>query len=241
VNFSPQLAANQVHVWQISLTTPEHSASDLSEDELERAQRFHFENDRLRFIAARSALRNILSPYLNLPPSEVAFSYTPKGKPELAAHLHQPALQFNLSHSGDFALLALALKTRVGADIELVDPERATDAIAARFFSPTETAALRALPSAERTTAFFQCWTRKEAYVKALGEGLALPLASFDVAFGPGVPPALLRIEGSSNEVSRWSLYHIPAPLGYAAAVAVEGRQPALIFRKWNDQVPYQP
>jgi 4'-phosphopantetheinyl transferase len=213
----------------------------LSNDELQRAQRFHFETDRLRFVSARSALRNILASYLDLPPCEVAFSYTPNGKPELAAHPHDAALRFNLSHSGDFALLALTLNSRVGADIEFINPERATDAIADRFFSSTEAAALRALPSIERTTAFFQCWTRKEAYIKALGQGLALPLNSFEVAFGPGVPPALLRIGDSSEEASRWTLYDIVAPPGYAATVAVEGVRRALVSLIWNNQAHHRP
>jgi 4'-phosphopantetheinyl transferase len=238
VNAYPQLGANQVHVWRISLTAPEQSASVLSNDELQRAQRFHFEKDRLRFVAARSILRNILASYLDLPPREFAFSYTPKGKPELAAPLHQPALRFNLSHSGDFALLALALNSRVGADIEFMNPERATDAIAARFFSPAEISTLEALPAAERVAAFFQCWTRKEAYIKALGEGLSLPLDSFDVAFGPGVQPAILGIRNTEEDPSRWRLYDIASPRGYAAAIAVESQSEELHLRIWNAQNP---
>src|SRR4029077_16678618 len=130
--------------------------------------------------------------------------------------------------------LAVARGSRVGVDIELVDAERATAAIAARFFSPREVAALEAMHPAERQTAFFQCWTRKEAYLKALGAGLSVPLDSFDVAFGPGVPPALLRIGDASEEVSRWTLYDIAAPPGYAAAVALEGRHHQLQLGEWQ-------
>jgi len=241
VRANSQLAADQVHVWQISLTAAKHSASVLTHDELQRAHRFHFEKDKLRFIAARVALRNILASYLEIPPGEVAFSYTLKGKPELVPHLRKSALQFNLSHSCDFAVLALALDSRVGADIEFMNPERATGDIAARFFSPAEVSTLQAVPAGERVDAFFQCWTRKEAYIKALGEGLSLRLASFEVAFGAGVPPALLRIGDSSEEASRWSLYDIAAPPGYSAAVAVEGVRHALTFRIWNDQAPDRP
>jgi 4'-phosphopantetheinyl transferase len=230
-----QLAANELHVWQISLTAPElHAPSPLSQDEIERAQRFRFDRDRLRFIAARSALRNILAQYLGIAPEEFAFSYTPKGKPELVPSFKKPALQFNLSHSRDLALLAIARHSRVGADIEFINPERATEDIAARFFSPAEVDTLRSLPAAERIAAFFQCWTRKEAYVKALGAGLSLPLNSFAVAFGPNVPPALLRINGASEELSRWSLYDVASPLEYAAAVAVEGHGLELKFFSWN-------
>ena len=231
----PQLAANELHVWQISLTAPElQVSSPLTEDEIQRAHRFHFERDRIRFVAARSALRNILAQYLSITPQELVFSYTPKGKPELAPSFRKPALQFNLSHSRDFALLALTRHFRVGADIEFIDAERTTEDIAARFFSPAEVDTLRALPAAERVAAFFQCWTRKEAYVKALGAGLSVPLDSFDVAFGRGVPPALLRIAGTAEEISHWSLYNVAVPSEYAAAVAVEGRGLEFQFLSWN-------
>jgi len=237
-----QLAANEAHVWLIPLSGQEYrdpsDFSPLSEDEVQRAHRFHFERDRFRFIAARAAMRNILAQYLGTAPEELTFSYTPKGKPELAPDFPKPALEFNLSHSRDFALLALARQSRVGADIEFIDSERATRDIATRFFSPAEITTLEALPAAARVQAFFQCWTRKEAYVKALGAGLSVPLDSFDVAFGPGVPPALLRLADSSadssNEASPWRLYDIVAPPGYAAAVAVEGLRHQLQLREWQ-------
>jgi 4'-phosphopantetheinyl transferase len=235
-----QLAANEAHVWLISLPGEQPrdalDFSPLSEDEIQRAQRLHFDRDRTRFIAARSALRNILAQYLALAPREVTFSYTAKGKPELAPDFHKPALQFNLSHSHKFALLAITRHSRIGADIEFINPERATEDIASRFFSPVEFAALQALPGAERIAAFFQCWTRKEAYVKAVGSGLSLPLDSFDVAFGPGVPPALLRIGNSSEQAAAWTLYDIPNHAEYAAAVAVESTIEELRLLSWSGQ-----
>jgi 4'-phosphopantetheinyl transferase len=233
-----QLAGNEAHVWLIPLSGQEYrdpsDFSPLSEDEVQRAHRFHFERDRFRFIAARAAMRNILAQYLGTAPEQLTFSYTPKGKPELAPDFRKPALQFNLSHSCDFALLALARHSRIGADIELIDPERATRDIAARFFSPAETTTLEALPAAARVEAFFECWTRKEAYLKAVGAGLSVPLDSFDVAFGPGVPPALLRLAESFDEASPWRVYDIVAPPGYAAAVAVEGLHHRLQVRDWQ-------
>jgi 4'-phosphopantetheinyl transferase len=233
-----KLAAKEADVWLIPLSGQEsQDPSDfrpLSEDEVQRAYRFHFDRDRHRFIAARAAMRSILAQYLGTAPEELSFSYTPKGKPELPPSSRQPALQFNLSHSRDFALLAVARHARIGADIECIDPERATGDIAARFFSPAEISTLEALPAAARVEAFFQCWTRKEAYVKALGAGLSVPLDSFDVAFGPGVPPALLRLEDSSSAASPWTMYDIVVPPGYAAAVAVEGLQYQLRLREWQ-------
>jgi 4'-phosphopantetheinyl transferase len=233
-----QLAGNEAHVWLIPLSGQDDrdpsDFSPLSEDEVQRAHRFHFDRDRFRFIAARAAMRNILAQYLGTAAGELTFSYTPKGKPGLAPDFRKPALQFNLSHSRDFALLALTRHSRVGADIEFIDSERATGDIATRFFSPAEITTLEALPAVARVEAFFQCWTRKEAYLKALGAGLSVPLDSFDVAFGPGVPPALLRLADSSSAASPWTLYDIVAPPGYAAAVAVEGLDHQLQLREWQ-------
>ena len=189
-----------------------------------RAARFRFERDRVRFIAARGALRSILARYMGCAPAALAFSYSAYGKPALAEmNCAQPALSFNLSHSGDWAMCAVAQDRRVGIDIELLRPELATQSIAEHFFSAAEVTALRSLSPAEQIPAFFRCWTRKEAFVKARGEGLSLPLDRFDVSLLPGAPAALLRAADDPQEVSRWSMLTLPAPANYEATLVIEG------------------
>jgi 4'-phosphopantetheinyl transferase len=130
--------------------------------------------------------------------------------------------------------LALAKGLELGADVERINVEFATEDIARRFFSAMEVQTLCALPSGERGQAFFSCWTRKEAYIKALGGGLSVPLDSFAVAFAPGIPPALLQVQASPAEVERWSMYNIEPGEGYKAALVVEGQGHRLQHRRWN-------
>jgi 4'-phosphopantetheinyl transferase len=235
-----KLGANEAHLWQVQLAGQEgtiHSFRKLlSPDEMQRADQFHFERDRIRFTVARAAMRKILATYVGGTPESLAFSYGAKGKPEFSSHLKHLGIQFNLSHSRDFALLAVAKGHCLGVDIEYIDREFASDEIAARFFSQSEVSTLLTLLPGERTEAFFNCWTRKEAYIKALGEGFSVPLGSFGVAFGPGVPPALLWVKLAPQEVSRWSIYEVAVPQGYAAALVIEGQGHRLRQWRWEPE-----
>lgn len=235
-----QLSRGRVDIWRVDLFLPERHIPRcrdlLCEEEKQRAERFYFAKDRNRFIAARSAMRTILALYLNAAPRDVTFIYSAKGKPELAAEWVESGLRFNLSHSRGHALLAVTQHSAIGVDIESISQEIRTDEIADHYFSPGEINTLLAVPQNERLSAFFSCWTRKEAYIKAVGAGLSLALDSFDVAFGPGDVAALLRVDGDPEELSRWSMYALPPPPGYAAALVVEGKNHELRQQVWDWQ-----
>jgi 4'-phosphopantetheinyl transferase len=234
------LPENQVDIWRIDLVGQpdeiQHYRRLLSQDEIERADRFYFEKHRRRFIVARAAMRQVLGRYINVAPGTLVFSYGAKGKPELAGGQEERPIQFNLSHSDDVALLGVTQGLVLGIDIEQVNPEFSTDGIAERFFSPSEVRCLQALPADARAEAFFSCWTRKEAYIKALGEGLYVPLDSFEVAFGPGIPAALLQVRVDPREVARWSMYDIEMPAGFKAALVVEGKGHRLRHFLWRSE-----
>jgi 4'-phosphopantetheinyl transferase len=171
---------------------------------------------------------------LDVEPSQLRFRYNRYGKPALAGELAEDWLRFNLSHSHGLALYAFTENREIGVDLEFIRPELAGEEIARRFFSSAEAAELAALPSHLRTEAFFNCWTRKEAYIKARGKGLSLPLDQFDVSLAPGKPAALLRARGEPDESSRWSLTALAPAQGYVAALAVEGHAYQLRCWRWE-------
>ena len=214
----PMPEGEEIHVWLIPLPDngeyPSQLTRIISVEEAQRAERFIFERDRARFIVAHAALRGILARYTGQDATALVFGVAEKGKPYLAEH---PRVRFNLSHSGSFAMVAVALDREVGVDIECVRPERSTDGIAARFFAPAEVQELDGTPEAFRVAAFFACWSRKEAYIKARGEGLGIALDSFVVSLGEKAD--LLAAE----DRERWSMCALQAPAGYAAALVVEG------------------
>jgi 4'-phosphopantetheinyl transferase len=231
----PYTAGGEVHVWRARLDLAgarlQQLWDSLSADERERAGRFHFRRDREHFVAARGVLRNVLSRYLGAEPRLLRFTYDAYGKPSLCGEAVDQ-LRFNLSHSNGLALYAVTLGREVGVDVEWVREDFASLEIAEHFFSPREVSALRALPPGERTQAFFDCWTRKEAYIKARGEGLSHPLHKFTVSLTPCEPAALLCTDEDVLEAARWSLVELFPGVGYRAALAVEGVVPLL--RAWH-------
>ncbi len=221
------LTRDEVHVWRVKIplepSSVKLSAMHLSVEEQERAERFYFDEDRARFMLAHGALRQILSCYLGLGPGEIMFDQGPQGKPNLDPMPDRMGLTFNLSHSGSFVLIAVGCERELGVDVEKIRPEIDLEGIAARFFSKSEVEGLMRLAPALRSEAFFRCWTRKEAYIKARGGGLAIPLGQFDVSLDPGSEAALLATRDDPAEADRWSLYNLEMGEGYQAALAVEG------------------
>lgn len=221
------LPEDEVQLWRVDLEAVRPNESRwqklLSEDESARAARFHFSRDRQSFVASRAILRIILAGYLASDPAELTFSYSAKEKPSLAAAHTGGGVQFNVSHSGKIAMLAFTRHREIGVDVEQVRRDFELDSIAARFFSAHEQVQLAALPFEDRISAFFRCWTRKEAYIKATGDGLSLPLTQFDVSLGMEDANALLATRPDGWEAGRWLLREVPTNPGYIAAICVRG------------------
>ena len=228
----PPLTGLDVHVWRVALDRPSASvaalAGLLSAEEMDRAARFVFERDRRRYIVARAALRQLIARYVGRAPDSVPFRYGKFGKPRLDGR-SGPA--FNVSHSEECALIAVSRRGALGVDIEAIRELRDAEDIATRFFAPGEVARLMALPAAVRTGAFFTCWTRKEAYLKALGSGLAKPLDAFEVTFGAGEPPRL-TVLGDREETARWTVHDLRPVDGFAAALVT--RTTASVAGCWD-------
>lgn len=224
-------------VWSVRLDWPDDHirrlAASLSLDEQQRAGRFRVERDRNRFLARRAALRALLGEYLGVGPGEIGFVYGPNGKPAMAPDV---GLHFNPSHSAGLAVIAVAARP-VGVDVERIEPLPDFESIARRFFSPIEISALDGVGPADRLTAFFNCWTRKEAFVKASGEGLSRPLDSFDVSLTPGEPARLLACREGADRPD-WTLHaFIPEP-EFVGAVASPGSDWTLRCRPWSPPLP---
>jgi 4'-phosphopantetheinyl transferase len=232
------LADNEVHVWRAGLELPSSQVQRLrgilTDDELDRANRFSLEMDRQRFIAARGTLRFILSRYITIHPGYLRFYYNQYGKPFLAPEFSSYLLNFNLSHSGGMALYAISRNMELGVDVERVRSDFEYEEIAKRFFSVNEVAILGTIPIERKLEAFYNCWARKEAYIKAHGKGLLLPLDSFDVSFAPWEPPMLLVTKEEPQERFLWTLLDLKPGLGYVGALAVKGIGCRFRYWEWN-------
>jgi 4'-phosphopantetheinyl transferase len=227
----------RIDVWTVRLDEPARVGSEavvLSPDEVVRASRFHFEKDRIHFTRCRSALRGLLAGYLAIPAAEIRFEYLTSGKPQLAPEQNPSALQFNISHSANMALIAVGREHRLGVDIEKIRDDVDTTALADRFFSPRERAGLQALPDHLRVPGFFACWTRKEAFLKATGEGLSFPLADFSVTTHPDLDPELEEIKGNTDDGKQWFLADLSVVDGFRATVACERSPYRVETHAWN-------
>ena len=217
-----KLGEREVHIWRTSLDQSTETVGRfrelLASDERSKADRFRFEKDRRHYTVARGVLRELLARYLSESPEAFQFTYSPYGKPSLDS----TKLKFNLAHSGEVALYAFTLIGEVGIDVEFVRPEFTGDEIARRYFSDSEVNLLDEVRPGARPLAFFNCWSRKEAVIKAKGLGLSLGLDQFDVTLAPGEPAALLRTRWDEAEAQRWSLRALDVGEEYAAAIAIE-------------------
>jgi len=233
------LLEKDVHIWRAALDLPNSDLEELKQklsiDERIKAEHFHFERERRRFIVGRGILRRILGFYLSIKPVDLQFSYGKNGKPGLANSFGNRRIDFNMTRSEGLALYGFALDRQIGVDVERMRDIPEMNRIVEIFFSERENDIFRSLPENRKKEAFFRCWTRKEAFIKATGNGLSQSLDRFDVSMDPDEPARLLGIEGSSKATTRWSIQDLkPAP-GFAAAFAVEGRKWQLHCWQWLD------
>jgi 4'-phosphopantetheinyl transferase len=223
-----RLTENEIQVWcaklDIGATALVDLAAHLSSAEKERAAQFSVAVERDRFIAARGILRELLGRYVQRAPASLSLKTSLRGKPNLCRRSGELDARFNLSHSHGLALFAFCLGREVGIDIEKIRPEFMRDGIAEQYFSAQEREDLRATPTELRPEAFFRCWTRKEAYLKARGDGLYVPLESFTVSLKPNEPPKLWSVDSEN-----WNLYSLETHDGFVGAVVVEG-PPCRVF-----------
>lgn len=216
---------NTIAIWRVDLDAPEERLealhATLSADERARAARYRFATPRRQFIVCRGTLREMLGQQLGLAPEAVIFTANAHGKPALAGGCD---LCFNVAHSANLALIAVAHGREIGIDVEELRPVEDRAALVSGFFSPAEQAAFHALPAAQQHIAFLTGWVRKEAYMKARGLGFTLPLAAFDVTLAPGEPARLLADRYHADGGVGWALTDLKFGPGYVAAAAVEGK-----------------
>lgn len=235
---SQPLVDSDLHVWSASLAgSPEelaHYSSLLSADEKTRAEKFYFERDRHRYIFGRGILRTLLAGYLKINPSKIEFMYGAHGKPALKKAYHDKILQFNLAHSNDWGLYIFGWDRQLGIDLEHVRPLQDADDFAKRFFSRQESAWINSLPMDQKWGAFYKLWTCKEAFLKANGSGLTIPLNEAEIFIQDDNSAKLVSIGGVSDKAAKWQLEIFNPIDDYQAAIAFEGNQGQIVFRDYN-------
>jgi 4'-phosphopantetheinyl transferase len=228
------LPDDEVHVWHIELEPWEQAIDPLYEtlnaEERERASRFKFPAPQNQFVISRALLRQALGRYLHIEARDIRFSTTANGKPELSGNAE---LQFNLSHTTGVTAIAITRDRRVGIDVERIKAKTEALELADRFFSPREVQWLRSQPATELIPSFFSCWTAKEAYIKAHGQGLSMPLSGFSVLPRSGSSRLHLEVNSDPDESGRWSMFRLDLGLGLRAALAVEGEGGKVRLAQW--------
>ena len=226
-----------IHLWQVALAdmTLDDVPALLTDGERKRADRFAFPHLTRRWLGGRMALRQVLGRYLQTHPQRIAFGSGVRGKPFVIEAGGAPsALEFNMSDAGDYVMIALATRQALGVDIEAIRAIEEADDIVERNFSTLERDSYRRLPPHRKRTAFFTAWTRKEAYTKAVGLGLYLPLDSFSVVLDPEEPARLIEVDGSPAKAEEWTLRDIAAPPGHLGALVVKGQVSKIEARHWT-------
>ncbi len=221
------ISLSEVHVWRVFLDVTtvefENLLGFLSVDELARSGRFHFERDQKRFISARGMLRKILGSYLNKHPGKICFVYSSHGKPMLTDNPGDDSICFNLSHSGAFALYAITLRKKIGIDIESIRDDVSVGQVAQQFYSKNEVSSLEKIDINKRPGLFFKYWTRKEAFLKALGKGISFPMEHCDVSLINGSILSPVTVRDNNSVISNLYVQDLFPGNGYAAAIAIEG------------------
>jgi 4'-phosphopantetheinyl transferase len=235
------LGPNEIHVWRIGLVWPDVVESRLkiclTDEELHRAAGFHFPHDRRRFILCRAVLRRLLASYLGVRAVLIRFLSSPYGKPFIRGEERPDGIRFNCSHSGDFGLVVISRRGELGCDVEQHRQLEDAEDLAATCFSASEIKEMNALPQSLKMTGFFNCWTRKEAFVKAIGVGLSFPLNRFSVSLIPGQAATLLNVAEDPEAFNRWKMASLEVGPNYSAALVFEGRNAGIQYFEWEPRL----
>lgn len=241
LSVAPLHLTDAVEFFRVDLNPPQDLVAEartlLTDEERVRADRFVTDQLTRRFTVCRAVLRRVLGLAVSLPPQQIRFSTGPHGKPSLMPD--QGLVEFNVSHTGDLAVIALTHQRPLGVDVETISDRQSQDDLAARFFSTIERQTYFALPETQRTAAFYRIWTCKEAFLKATGSGLSFPLGQFSVSAAPDQPPGLLHVDNDPEAAQRWSFVLPTVPSGFAAALTVSGHGWTLRCRDWEHRLPH--